>query len=84
MCFSTIYLLKQFKIMKPPIKYKMAILIWCAIYPTINLLFFLLNGVLAPYPMPIKTLVLTLILVPLMVYVFLPFINKNFGKWLTK
>jgi antibiotic biosynthesis monooxygenase (ABM) superfamily enzyme len=70
--------------MKPPVKYKMAFLIWCAIYPTINLLFFIFNGILAPYPMYIKTLVMTLILVPLMVYVFLPFIMKTFGKWLTK
>jgi antibiotic biosynthesis monooxygenase (ABM) superfamily enzyme len=37
--------------MKPPVKYKMASLIWCAIYPTINLLFFIFNGILAPYPM---------------------------------
>jgi antibiotic biosynthesis monooxygenase (ABM) superfamily enzyme len=70
--------------MKPPVKYKMALLIWCAIYPTINILFFLLNGILAPYSMPIKTLVMTLILVPLMVYFFLPFITKTFVKWLTK
>lgn len=62
----------------------MAFLIWCAIYPTINVLFYLLNGVLVPYPMSIKTLVLTLILVPLMVYIFIPFITKTFGKWLTK
>ncbi len=70
--------------MKQPAKYKMAILIWIAIYPTINILFLVLGEPLAKFPMYIKTLVMTLIMVPMMVYVFLPFLTKTFQKWLSK
>lgn len=65
-------------------RHKMAILIWLAIYPTINFLFWVLGPIINPLPMYLKTLVLTLILVPLMVYVFLPGLNRVFAKWLTK
>lgn len=65
-------------------KYKMTILIWIAIYPTINLLFWLLGDSLNGLPMYLRTLVLTLILVPLMVFVLLPLLSKIFGKWLSK
>jgi antibiotic biosynthesis monooxygenase (ABM) superfamily enzyme len=65
-------------------KWKMAILVWVFIYPTITLLNLALGSALASQPLPIKTLVLTIILVPLMVFVALPFITKNFQKWLIK
>lgn len=70
--------------MKQPNKLKMALLIWCAIYPTVTFIFFILGDFLKDLHPFLKTLVVTLILVPLMVYVFLPFIMKRFGKWLTK
>jgi antibiotic biosynthesis monooxygenase (ABM) superfamily enzyme len=70
--------------MKQPAKYKMAILIWITIYPTINILFLILGKPLQDYPMAIKTLVMTLLLVPAMVYIFLPFLTKTFSKWLIK
>ncbi len=70
--------------MKQPNKLKMAFLVWCAIYPTVTFIFFILGDLLKDLHPFLKTLVVTLILVPLMVYVFLPFIMKRFGKWLTK
>jgi antibiotic biosynthesis monooxygenase (ABM) superfamily enzyme len=70
--------------MKAPAKHKMALLIWITIYPTLNLLFWLLGKPLEAFPIYVKTLVMTLILVPLMVYFFLPFLTKTFHKWLTK
>jgi antibiotic biosynthesis monooxygenase (ABM) superfamily enzyme len=70
--------------MKPPAKHKMAILIWITIYPTINILFLVLGTPLEAYSMYIKTLVMTLILVPAMVYLFLPFLTKTFQNWLSK
>jgi len=42
--------------MKQPAKYKMAILIWIAIYPSLNVLFFVLAKPLENYPIYIKTL----------------------------
>ena len=65
-------------------KYKMAILIWIAIYPTINLIFYVLGDFLASLPLLLKTLVITLILVPLVVFVFTPTLTKLFRKWMFK
>jgi antibiotic biosynthesis monooxygenase (ABM) superfamily enzyme len=70
--------------MKPPNKFKMALLVWCAIYPTVTTIFFVLGDFLGTLHPLLRTLVVTVILVPLMVFVFLPFIMKRFGKWLTK
>jgi antibiotic biosynthesis monooxygenase (ABM) superfamily enzyme len=70
--------------MKQPNKFKMAFLVWCAIYPTVTFIFFILGDFLAPLHPFLKTFVVTIILVPLMVFVFLPFIIKTFKNWLTK
>jgi len=71
--------------MKPPKKWKMAILIWIAIYPTITLLFFFFGKELLKInPLPLRTLTLTIVVVPLMVFVLIPLLQKVLGKWLNK
>jgi antibiotic biosynthesis monooxygenase (ABM) superfamily enzyme len=70
--------------MKQPNKFKLSFLVWCAIYPTVTFIFFILGDFLAQLHPFLKTLVVTLILVPIMVFVILPFIMKQFGKWLIK
>jgi len=49
--------------------------IWIAIYPAITLIMLLFGRQLAALPIYLRTLVLTLILVPLMVFVLLPIVN---------
>jgi antibiotic biosynthesis monooxygenase (ABM) superfamily enzyme len=69
--------------MKPPKKWKMAILIWIAIYPTITILFLVLGNYLAEInPLPLRTLVITLVVVPLMVFFLIPGLQKVMGDWL--
>lgn len=70
--------------MKQPPKYKTAILIWIAIYPSVNLIFYFLGDWLSTLPRLVSTLVLTIILVPLMVFVLLPLLQKIFKNWLIK
>ena len=53
-----------------------AIKIWIVIYPSITLFNILLGGYLNSLPLFLKTLALTLVLVPWMVFVGLPLINK--------
>lgn len=65
-------------------KHKRAFLVWLAIYPLITLLFFGLGDLLLDFPVPVRTLILTLIAVPLMVYVILPLYHKLFDKWLKR
>lgn len=63
----------------------MAVLIWLAIYPLITLLF-AFGG---PYlmlinPLPLRTLVITLVAVPIMVFLLIPILQKVLKTWLTK
>ena len=70
------------KPMKPPPKWKTAVLIWLAIYPSITALFIVFGDHLLLLHPALRTLVLTLILVPLMVFVLLPALQKLFAGWL--
>jgi antibiotic biosynthesis monooxygenase (ABM) superfamily enzyme len=70
--------------MKQPPKWKFAVMVWLAIYPAITVLQFLIGDVLVRLPIPLRTLTLTVILVPLMVFVLLPLLRRLLGSWLTK
>jgi antibiotic biosynthesis monooxygenase (ABM) superfamily enzyme len=70
--------------MKQPPKWKFAVMVWLAIYPAITVLQFLIGDVLVRLPIPLRTLTLTVILVPLMVFVLLPLLRRLLGFWLTK
>ncbi|MBM3916111.1 MAG: hypothetical protein FJ349_00675 [Sphingomonadales bacterium] len=69
-------------ILNPP-KWKLMLLTWLFIYPLINILFFLLFPLLKEWHQLLKTLTLTLILVPLM-GAFLPKWHALFRNWLHK
>jgi len=67
-----------------PKKWKFALLVWCFIYPMITLLSTILIPLMAELSVPLRTLVLSLILVPAMAFFYIPFINKRFFNWLRK
>lgn len=52
-----------------------SIKIWIVIYPSITLFHLLFGRYLAEMPLYLRTLILTLVLVPWMVFVGLPFIH---------
>ena len=66
----------------PPPRAKMAVLSWVAIYPLILTLNAVLGTTLAPLPMPLRALVTSLLLVPLMTWVVMPRVTKLFYGWL--
>ncbi|WP_353168459.1 hypothetical protein [Flavobacterium sp.] len=68
--------------MKQPPKWKFAIVVWLAIYPTITLVSYIIGDAIKSWPLPLKTLLMTGILVPLMVFILLPFLRKLLGNWL--
>jgi len=70
--------------MKQPPKWKFALMVWIAIYPSITVVQILIGKQISELPIPIKTLIMTGILVPLMVYVLLPLLRKILGNWLNK
>jgi antibiotic biosynthesis monooxygenase (ABM) superfamily enzyme len=66
-----------------PKRWKMMLITWLFVYPVINVLFMLLMPLMAEQNQWIKTLVLTLILVPLMGAV-LPRLHQRFWSWIVK
>jgi hypothetical protein len=47
-------------------------MVWLAIYPAITFLLWLAGPQIASWPLPLRTLLITAVLVPLMVFVLLP------------
>ncbi|MBP6425852.1 MAG: hypothetical protein KA278_09045 [Flavobacterium sp.] len=70
--------------MKQPPKWKFAVMVWLAIYPTITFVSYLIGDVIKEWPLPLKTLIMTGILVPTMVFVLLPILRKLLTNWLNK
>ena len=66
---------------KPP-KYKLFLLTWLAIYPLITVILFLFGKYLSLLPFPLRTLLLTGVLVYLMTYWVMPNLTKLFQGWL--
>jgi len=54
----------------------LALRIWLAIYPSITLFLFLFGESLSPLPLYLRTLVLTLCLVPWVVFAGVPFVDQ--------
>lgn len=67
--------------MKRPIRWKMALLTWLCIYPLLNLILFLVMPHLTTWYPLLKTLLSTVILVPLM-GIALNFLQARVGDWL--
>lgn len=56
---------------------RLAVKIWIAIYPSITLVLFLFESQLVILPLYLRTLVLTVILVPWMIFVLLPLMDRG-------
>ena len=63
----------------------MVLLTWVGIWPTITTELRLLLPILLPrYPLPVVTLIITVLVVPLMGYVVMPFLLRRFGSWVRR
>jgi antibiotic biosynthesis monooxygenase (ABM) superfamily enzyme len=67
----------------PPKKWKLLLINWLFIYPVINVMFAVVFPLVSDLHQLIKTLIFTLILVPLMGF-FIPKLHHYFWKWITK
>jgi antibiotic biosynthesis monooxygenase (ABM) superfamily enzyme len=61
--------------MKTKAKLIASLKIWTVIYPSITLFLFLFGEMLSQFPLYIRTLILTLSLVPWIVFVGVPFVD---------
>ena len=69
--------------MNKPKIWKMMLISWMFVYPTINILFALLFPLIQDLPQLVKTLIFSAILVPVM-GTAIPYLHKRFWNWITK
>ncbi|WZH52521.1 MAG: hypothetical protein PIR53_00625 [Nocardioides alkalitolerans] len=67
---------------RPPRRWKTAVASWLAVYPLITLLLWLLRPLVGNQALPVQTLVLTLLMVPLSTFVTMPLVARLLGRWL--
>lgn len=64
-----------------PRRHRQALVTWLAIYPSITLVLWLFQPLgLLQLPLPLRTLVLTALLVPMMVYALVPMISRALDR----
>jgi antibiotic biosynthesis monooxygenase (ABM) superfamily enzyme len=67
-----------------PPRWKMAVVVWLAIYPLLTLILWLVGPSIRDWPVALRTLALTAVLVPVMVYVLIPTIQRILAPWLRR
>ena len=66
----------------PPPRYKLALVTWIGVYPIITLLLALLGPTTAAWPLPLRTLLLTALMVPTLTWLVIPTLTRLFRGWL--
>ena len=66
---------------QPP-RYKQAIITWLGVYPALTLILAILGPVMESWPLPLRTLLVTLLMVPALTWLILPFLRRMFQSWL--
>ena len=65
-----------------PNRLRMTLVSWLALYPTVTLIFALLADLLAPLPLPVRTLIITGIVMFAMSYLLMPRFTSWFRPWI--
>lgn len=60
----------------PPSVHRRAVIIWLSIYPLVTVAQLLLRPVIGDLPVPLGTLVMTVLVVPVAVYLVVPLLTK--------
>ena len=63
-------------------RYRFAVIVWLAIYPAVTLAQWLLGPVMEGWPIPLKTLVISVIEIPYAVFFAIPLLQNWFSSWL--
>lgn len=66
--------------MKTKVRFQTALKIWIVIYPSITLFLYLFNSAMAGLPLYQRTLILTIILVPWIVFLGVPLVDFIIGR----
>jgi uncharacterized protein len=68
---------------KPP-RYKLALLTWAGAYAVITLILAVFGPAMAAWPLPLRTLLLTALMVAALTWVVIPLLSRLFQGWLAR
>ena len=68
----------------PPSKHQLALMIWLSVFPTLTVINFALGDWLATLPQLLRTLVLTTVAVPIVIYGLMPQLHKVRARLVTR
>lgn len=63
-------------------RWKFAVVVWLAIFPSLTVLLWLVGPTIVHWPLALRTFVLTAVLVPSMVFVMIPALQRLLAPWL--
>jgi uncharacterized protein len=66
-----------------PSRYKLALITWAGAYAVITLILAALGPAMAPWPLPIRTLVLSVLMVATLTWLVIPVLTRLCRGWLT-
>jgi antibiotic biosynthesis monooxygenase (ABM) superfamily enzyme len=66
----------------PPPRYKMALLTWPGAWGLITLILWLIGPAMATWPLPLRTLVISALMVLGLSWVVIPYLTRVFAGWL--
>jgi uncharacterized protein len=69
---------------KRPPRYKLALLTWAGAYTVITLILALLGPVMSEWPLPLRTLLLSVIMVVTLTWLVIPALTQVFRAWLVR
>lgn len=67
---------------RPPPRWKIALITWLGIYPTVLVLFLTIAPYLEHWPLPLRTAIITALVVLVMTWLVAPTLTKWFHNWL--
>lgn len=61
---------------------RLALVTWTGVYPVLTLIALALEPVLTGQPVMLRTLIMSALMVPVMVFVVMPTASRAFGDWI--
>ena len=69
---------------KAPRRYKLAFVTWLGVFPALTLTLAALGPTIEPWPLPLRTLLVSIVMVAVLTWVILPILMRIFRSWMVR
>ena len=68
---------------RPP-RPKQAVITWLGVYPALTVTLAVLGPTMESWPLPLRTLLVSVVMVIVLTWLILPFLMRMFGSWMSR